>query len=140
MTSDSGRCARPLANTFIMTCSVFCLMFFLNILLVRSITAAPFTNNADWEYYYDCEAETNSPQIQSTPSSSISSASSFTPVLSTRRPDTSSYSISATSRLTSLSSSAIQIASSTVEPQTSGVRCCFLFSFRKGKQCLKWKK
>ncbi|CAD0098008.1 unnamed protein product [Aureobasidium mustum] len=95
--------------------------------LVQSTKAAPLANDADWEYYYGCDAETKSSQMQSTASSRslMPSAGSFTPVLSTMRPDTSSYSLSTTGRLTSLSSSAIQSASSTVEPQTSGVRCSF---------------
>ena len=115
-----------------MSCSVFCLMFFLNIFLVRSTTAAPLANDVDWEYYYDCEAETKRSQIQSATSlrSMMSSASSFTPVLSTRRPDTPSYSLSTSGRLTSLSSSAIQIASSTVQPHTSGVRCSLSLACR----------
>lgn len=98
------------------------LMFFLNTFLAHFTTAAPLANDNDWEYYYDCGVDTSSFPTQSTTSSRslISSASSFTPVLSTRRPDTSSYSLSATSRLSSLTQSAVQTASSKVDPQTSG--------------------
>ncbi|KAI5211022.1 endo-1,3-beta-glucanase [Aureobasidium subglaciale] len=97
--------------------SILRLMFFLNIVIVHLTTAAPLANDDEADYYYDCGSET-APSISR--NSGTSSASSSAPVLSTRLPDTSSYTFSATSRLTSLSSSAIQVASSTVEPQTLG--------------------
>ena len=102
---------------------ILCFMFFLNTFLAHLTTAAPLVNADDGEYYYDCGIDTKSSSTQSTTysRSMVSSTSSFTPVLSTRRPDTSSYSLSTTSRLSSFSQSAIQMASSKVEPQTSGV-------------------
>ena len=57
------------------------------------------------------------------PSSTTSlSVTSNLPVLSTRVPNTSVYTLSNTGSLTSLSSSAVQSASTTVKIQTSGVR------------------
>ncbi|KAI5205836.1 endo-1,3-beta-glucanase [Aureobasidium subglaciale] len=97
--------------------SILRLMFFLNTAIVHLTTAAPLANDDEADYYYDCGSETAASISRR---SGVSSISSSAPVLSTRQPDTSSYTFSAISRLTSLSSSAIQVASSTIEPQTSG--------------------
>ncbi|CAC9888072.1 unnamed protein product, partial [Aureobasidium pullulans] len=95
--------------------SIFCLVLLLNVVLVQLAFAAPLANDDEWEYF-DCGPSTKSlPKHSSRTSSKVAVSS-----VSTRRPDTSSYSLSATSRLTSLSSSAVQTASSTVKPQTSG--------------------
>ncbi|THY69040.1 endo-1,3-beta-glucanase [Aureobasidium pullulans] len=95
--------------------SIFRLVLLLNVVLVQLAFAAPLANDDEWEYY-DCGPSTKSlPKHSSRTSSKVAVSS-----VSTRRPDTSSYSLSATSRLTSLSSSAVQTASSTVKPQTSG--------------------
>ncbi|THY18283.1 endo-1,3-beta-glucanase [Aureobasidium pullulans] len=97
--------------------SIFRLVLFLNVVLVQLAFAAPLADDDEWEYY-DCGPSTKSlPKYSSRTSSKVAVSS-----VSTRRPDTSSYSLSATSRLTSLSSSAVQTASSTVKPQTSGGR------------------
>jgi endo-1,3(4)-beta-glucanase len=104
-------------NTFDMGGSILCLMFFLNAFLVHFTTAAPLANDDDSGYYLECRSDTGSPSTHATTYSS----SMIMPVLSTRRPDTSSYSLSATSQLSSLSSSAVQTASSRVDPETSGV-------------------
>ncbi|CAD0014552.1 unnamed protein product, partial [Aureobasidium pullulans] len=100
---------------FAMGGSIFRLVLLLNVVLVQLAFAAPLANDDEWEYF-DCGPSTKSlPKHSSRTSSKVAVSS-----VSTRRPDTSSYSLSATSRLTSLSSSAVQTASSTVKPQTSG--------------------
>lgn len=89
-------------------------------------STVPYTTNGVTSYSTTFVTEYSSHSSSSTKAAAAHTSSTLvgpvTPVLSTNSADSSSYTRSLSSGLTSLTSSAVQTASTTVKAQTSGVR------------------